>query len=74
MSEGPDFLRIGPRRSGDVREVVLDPRGDHRMAFAFALLGLARPGVRVKDACCVDKSWPNFWSELQRLGAEVARR
>jgi 3-phosphoshikimate 1-carboxyvinyltransferase len=71
---GPDFLRIGPRRAGDVREVVLDPHGDHRMAFAFALLGLARPGVCVRDARCVEKSWPNFWSELQRLGAEVARR
>jgi len=71
---GPDFLRIGPRRAGDVREVVLDPHGDHRMAFAFALLGLVRPGVCVRDARCVDKSWPNFWSELQRLGAEVARR
>jgi len=71
---GPDFLRLGPRRSGDVREVVLDPRGDHRMAFAFALLGLVRPGVRVRDARCVEKSWPNFWSELQRLGAEVASR
>jgi 5-enolpyruvylshikimate-3-phosphate synthase len=44
------------------------------MAFAFALLGLARPGVRVKDARCVNKSWPGFWSELQRLGAEVATR
>jgi 3-phosphoshikimate 1-carboxyvinyltransferase len=68
---GPDFLRIGPRHAGDVREVVLDPRGDHRMAFAFALLGLARPGVRVKDARCVNKSWPGFWSEMQRLGARV---
>jgi len=68
---GPDFLRVGPRQSGDVRDVVLDPRGDHRMAFAFALLGLARPGVRVKDARCVNKSWPGFWSELQRLGARV---
>ncbi len=71
---GTDYLRVGPRQAGDVRDVLLDPRGDHRMAFAFALLGLARPGVRVKDARCVDKSWPGFWSELQRLGAEVATR
>jgi 3-phosphoshikimate 1-carboxyvinyltransferase len=68
---GPDFLRVGPRLTGEPREVVLDPHGDHRMAFAFALLGLARPGVRVKDARCVNKSWPGFWSELQRLGARV---
>jgi 3-phosphoshikimate 1-carboxyvinyltransferase len=69
---GPDFLRVGPRQIGEVKDVLLDPHGDHRMAFAFALLGLARPGVRVKDARCVNKSWPGFWSELQRLGAQVA--
>jgi len=68
---GPDFLRVGPRHAGDVRDVLLDPHGDHRMAFAFALLGLVRPGVRVKDARCVDKSWPGFWSEMQRLGARL---
>ena len=44
--------------------LVLDPRGDHRMAFAFALLGLGREGVRVSNPGCVAKSWPGFWSEL----------
>jgi 5-enolpyruvylshikimate-3-phosphate synthase len=64
-------LRVGPRHTGDVREVLLDPHGDRRMAFAFALFGLSRPGVLVKDARCVNKSWPGFWTELQRLGARV---
>jgi 3-phosphoshikimate 1-carboxyvinyltransferase len=53
--------------------VLLDPRGDHRMAFAFALLGLLRAGVRVRDPDCVAKSWPRFWSDLERLGARVER-
>lgn len=43
----------------------LDPHGDHRMAFAFALLGLVLPGVRVREAQCVSKSWPAFWSTLR---------
>jgi 3-phosphoshikimate 1-carboxyvinyltransferase len=68
----PNFLRVGPRQMGQVKDVLLVPHGDHRMAFAFALLGLTRPDVRVKDAHCVNKSWPGFWSELQRLGARVA--
>jgi 3-phosphoshikimate 1-carboxyvinyltransferase len=54
-------------------ELVLDPHGDHRMAFAFALLGLARPGVRVRDAGCVSKSWPRFWTDVEKLGARVVR-
>lgn len=71
---GPDFLRVGPRHTGEVREVVLDPQADHRMAFAFALLGLVRPGVLVRDAGCVRKSWPKFWGEMERLGARVQMR
>jgi 5-enolpyruvylshikimate-3-phosphate synthase len=31
------------------------------MAFAFALLGLVRPGITVSDPGCVSKSWPDFW-------------
>ncbi len=53
----------GPR----VAETLLDPVGDHRMAFAQALLGLVSPGVRVTDPACVGKSWPGFWEELPRL-------
>lgn len=52
--------------------LVLDPAGDHRMAFAFGLLGLVRPGVRVADPECVGKSWPGFWRDLARLGARLA--
>ena len=53
----------GPR----IAETLLDPSGDHRMAFAQALLGLVSPGVRVADPACVGKSWPGFWEELPRL-------
>ncbi len=52
-----------------VGELHLDAQGDHRMAFAFALLGLVRPGTLVFGPECVAKSWPRFWDELERLGA-----
>ena len=53
--------------------VLLDPHGDHRMAFAFALMGLARDGVDVLDPGCVAKSWPSFWEDLESLGVTVVR-
>ncbi len=72
---GADFLEIGPPRHGaDPAEeppIVLDPEGDHRMAFAFALLGLIYPGIHVADADCVAKSWPTFWTDLEGLGASL---
>jgi 3-phosphoshikimate 1-carboxyvinyltransferase len=64
-------LRIGRRANTSNSPVVLDPSGDHRMAFAFALLGLLRPGVDVAHPECVGKSWPSFWDDLARLGAKV---
>jgi 3-phosphoshikimate 1-carboxyvinyltransferase len=54
--------------------LVLDPRGDHRMAFAFALLGLARDEVDVSAPECVRKSWPGFWDDFARAGANVVSR
>jgi 3-phosphoshikimate 1-carboxyvinyltransferase len=49
---------------------VLDPRADHRLAMAFAVVGLAVPGVRVADIATTGKTVPDFparWAEL--LGA-----
>lgn len=66
-----DALEIAPgTRSKSRRAILLDPRGDHRMAFAFALLGLVLPDVTVADPGCVAKSWPRFWEDLEALGAE----
>ncbi len=66
-----DSLRIGPRRSGGDGLAVLDPQDDHRMAFAFALLGLLRAGLAVSRPACVGKSWPSFWDDLGRIGARA---
>lgn len=54
-----------------VAEVVT--RGDHRIAMAFAVAGLAsRGGVRLDDDACVAVSFPDFFGvveDLQRGGA-----
>jgi 3-phosphoshikimate 1-carboxyvinyltransferase len=41
---------------------------DHRIAMSFAILGLAIPGINIKDAGCVNKSFPGFWEEVKKLG------
>jgi len=45
-----------------------DPRGDHRLAMAFAPAAAYIPGIVVKDAGCVAKSYPAFWDTLCSLG------
>lgn len=74
VETGVDSLTIERGAALDRTEPVrLDPHGDHRMAFAGALLGLLRPGVQVRDPGCVAKSWAEFWDDLAELGAIVER-
>lgn len=47
---------------------VIDSRLDHRIAMSFAIAGLAAEGVTtIERAECVDISYPEFYSDLNRL-------
>ena len=53
---------------------VIDPHDDHRIAMAFGVLGIAARGVTtIDDAGCVSKSYPDFWEDLETLGAQIGR-
>lgn len=66
-----DILKI---EGGSPKGCVIDPCGDHRIAMAFSILGLAAEGeTTILDAECVSKSYPKFWGDLEALGAELAR-
>ncbi len=43
---------------------------DHRMAMAFAPLGLLYP-ITIEDEDVVVKSYPNFWEDLKMVGFEL---
>jgi 3-phosphoshikimate 1-carboxyvinyltransferase len=66
--ELPDGLRVsGPRRdlSG-----TIDPRGDHRIAMAFAVLSAASGNrITITNQDCVAVSYPEFWNDLRRVAA-----
>jgi 3-phosphoshikimate 1-carboxyvinyltransferase len=67
-------LHIGPKAGPSARRIAVDPRGDHRMAFAAAILGCGGLEVDVRDPTCVGKSWPRFWVDLARIGAAIEPR
>lgn len=59
----------------EVRPSVLhggevETHDDHRIAMAFALLGLRVPGIVIRDPACVRKTFPNYFAELARLRGE----
>ncbi|MFI7546257.1 3-phosphoshikimate 1-carboxyvinyltransferase [Actinoplanes sp. NPDC049599] len=40
---------------------------DHRMAMSLSLLGLRSPGMEIADPGCVAKTYPDFFTDLDRL-------
>lgn len=52
---------------GSGEEIPIDPFDDHRIAMAFALVGLRRCGVVVNHSAVVAKSYPAFWDDLAAL-------
>jgi 3-phosphoshikimate 1-carboxyvinyltransferase len=68
IEERPDGLKVAGRRAGKLRGAEIEPRGDHRIAMAFAVAGLAADGNTViRDADCAGVSFPTFFQELNRL-------
>jgi 3-phosphoshikimate 1-carboxyvinyltransferase len=51
---------------------LVDPHGDHRLAMALALAGLAgRGAVMVSNAQLIGESFPEFPQVLASLGADI---
>jgi len=68
VEERPDGLKVDGRSAGKLSGAEIEPRGDHRIAMAFAIAGLAAGGPTViRDAQCAGVSFPNFYQELDRL-------
>ncbi|QXP77729.1 MULTISPECIES: 3-phosphoshikimate 1-carboxyvinyltransferase [Winogradskyella] len=45
---------------------------DHRMAMAFAPLGLKVP-ITIEDADVVSKSYPQFWEDFKSIGFNISK-
>lgn len=65
MTVERDRVIVVPAR--EYRPARLDPHGDHRMAMAFAVMGLRIPGTVILDPGCVTKSFPGFFETLESL-------
>jgi 3-phosphoshikimate 1-carboxyvinyltransferase len=82
MVEGLSRMGVGTEPSDETMTIhggapegaMIDPHEDHRIAMAFGVLGLAASGeTTIKDAECVSKSYPDFWEDLENLGARIGR-
>jgi len=51
--------------------VVIETYDDHRMAMSFALAGLRQAGIVIGEPGCVNKTFPDYFKELAKLGVGV---
>lgn len=69
VHEGPDFMEVvgGKKLHGG----IIESYGDHRIAMAMAVCGMALPegSVVVKDAECCAVSFPGFFDLMNTVGA-----
>ena len=67
-----DGILVRGHPEGVVGGVTVDAHDDHRLAQALALVALrSRGGLTITGADSVAKSYPTFFEDLQRLGADV---
>lgn len=65
VDEQADDLIIFPPET--ITPAKIATYDDHRMAMAFALVGLKAERVTVLDPGCVAKTYPGFWDDLTKL-------
>jgi len=61
---GSDWLKIIP---GKLHGAVIETHHDHRIAMSFAAAGLKLGGISVTNPDSVNKSYPDFWKEIEKL-------
>lgn len=53
-----------------IQPARIETYNDHRMAMAFALIGLRVPGISIENPACVSKTFPDFFAVLETLHAQ----
>jgi len=56
---------------GNTQNAVIDSWKDHRIAMAFAILGIKSGGITINNADCVSKTFPEFWGIIKDVGGQV---
>ncbi|KDQ16656.1 hypothetical protein BOTBODRAFT_156573 [Botryobasidium botryosum FD-172 SS1] len=68
-----DGLEVYGKSVSGLREgVSVHCYDDHRVAMAFSVLAAVIRGTILEEKRCVEKTWPNWWDDLQnKIGIQV---
>jgi 3-phosphoshikimate 1-carboxyvinyltransferase len=65
VEEHEDGMTIYP--CNEIQPGTVQTYNDHRMAMAFALIGLQVEGITIENPSCVSKTFPNYFQVLDRF-------
>jgi len=69
IEEREDALIIHPSK---LNGATLNSHKDHRIAMALACAGMGASGeTSIEDTECIQKTYPHFKQEMQKLGADI---
>lgn len=68
VSVHDDTLEI---TGGKLEKAKINTYKDHRMAMSFAVLGANASGITITNPDVVNKSYPGFWDQLEKIGLGV---
>tara|TARA_B100001758_G_C18359738_1_gene584968 strand:- start:144 stop:1376 length:1233 start_codon:yes stop_codon:yes gene_type:complete len=60
--------------SRKIEENSIDTYSDHRIALAFSPLVIIAKKITINDFSVVSKSYPQFWSDLKKIGIKISSK
>lgn len=67
LSTTVDTITIEAKDPSTLKPHTLTTYHDHRMAMAFSLLGSRHETLKIDDKFVVNKTYPNYWQDYQKL-------
>ncbi len=64
---GQDYLVVKGNSGEGLHGAVIDSKNDHRIAMSFTVAGLKVAGISIENERAVDKSFPNFYEEIEKI-------
>lgn len=65
VRESTDSITIVPPEQ--LKPATIETYNDHRMAMCFSLVALGGVPIKIMDPACVNKTYPNFFKDFNRL-------
>ncbi|MFA5125869.1 MAG: 3-phosphoshikimate 1-carboxyvinyltransferase [archaeon] len=64
---GKDYILIRGHSGKGMHGATINSQNDHRIAMSFTIAGLKLGGVTIENERAVDKSFPEFYEEIEKI-------